>query len=121
MGSGFKKIEDKVADTFRPINKSISSNIPGFLKPFIGPAASILIPSGAGIMSAFGKGFLANLLASEATSEGQKTNLIKPLISGVAKGIGAYGRTPSSIKSLPGNPEMAAKTGTVPKSFLDRF
>ena len=121
MGSGFKKIEDKVADTFRPINKSISSNIPGFLKPFIGPAASLLIPGGAGIMSAFGKGFLANLLASEATSEGQKTNLIKPLISGVAKGIGAYGRTPSSIKSLPGNPEMAAKTGTVPKSFLDKI
>ena len=119
MGSGFKKIEDKVADTFRPINKSISSNIPGFLKPFIGPAASILIPSGAGIMSAFGKGFLANLLASEATSEGQKTNLIKPLISGVAKGIGAFGRTPNTDLSGMSPGEINARFGK--KSFLDKI
>ena len=119
MGSGFRKIEDKVADTFRPINKSISSNIPGFLKPFIGPAASILIPGGAGIMSAFGKGFLANLLASEATSEGQKTNLIKPLISGAAKGIGAFGRTPNTDLSGMSPGEINARFGK--KSFLDKI
>ena len=119
MGSGFKKIEDKVADTFRPINKSISSNIPGFLKPFIGPAASLLIPGGAGIMSAFGKGFLANLLASEATSEGQKTNLIKPLISGAAKGIGAFGRTPNTDLSGMSPGEINARFGK--KSFLDKI
>ena len=119
MGSGFRKIEDKVADTFRPINKSISSNIPGFLKPFIGPAASLLIPGGAGIMGAFGKGFLANLLASEATSEGQKTNLIKPLISGAAKGIGAFGRTPNTDLSGMSPGEINARFGK--KSFLDKI
>ena len=119
MGSGFRKIEDKVADTFRPINKSISSNIPGFLKPFIGPAASLLIPGGAGIMSAFGRGFLANLLASEATSEGQKTNLIKPLISGAAKGIGAFGRTPNTDLSGMSPGEINARFGK--KSFLDKI
>jgi len=91
MGKTFKKAEDVVSNVFRPVNKVISNIVPNEIKPFIGPLASILIPGSSalglsGIMSNFGRGYLANLIADSAVNDG-KTDLRKAALSGIAKAI----------------------------------
>ena len=111
MGKVFKKAEDVVSDVFKPVNKVISRIVPNEIKPFIGPLASILVPGSAalglpGIMSNFGRGYLANLFADSAVNEG-KTDLRKAALSGI-------------FKALPTSADIKQGPPTADKTFLQK-
>jgi hypothetical protein len=119
MGKTFKKAEDVVSNVFRPINKVISNIVPNEIKPFIGPLASILIPGSSalgltGIMSNFGRGYLANLLTDSAIYDG-KTDMRKAALSGIFKTL----PTSADIKQGPPAPDKTflQKVGTEGKEL----